>query len=207
MREPLCGRPAPTRSRHRRPPALSPRQFQRHRGSIDLRRAARRIRRRDRAVAGLSLGHYACCRASPLTMEDVLARDRHHLSRKPTSLSMTGGQIKDVLEDVCDNLFNADPYYQQGGDMVRVGGLAYTCTPAEAVGRTDFRTEARQRPHARGRQELQGGRMGLRQRTERRAGMGCVRKASALAARRRTGSAPASRLRGVDDNPGIAGQG
>ena len=37
---------------------------------------------------------------------------------------MTGGQIKDVLEDVCDNLFNADPYYQQGGDMVRVGGLS-----------------------------------------------------------------------------------
>ena len=36
---------------------------------------------------------------------------------------MTGSQIKDMLEDVCDNLFNADPYYQQGGDMVRVGGL------------------------------------------------------------------------------------
>ena len=48
---------------------------------------------------------------------------------------MTGGQIKDVLEDVCDNLFNADPYYQQGGDMVRVGGMAYTCAPAEGAGR------------------------------------------------------------------------
>ena len=48
---------------------------------------------------------------------------------------MTGGQIKDVLEDVCDNLFNADPYYQQGGDMVRVGGLSYTCTPNETVGK------------------------------------------------------------------------
>ena len=48
---------------------------------------------------------------------------------------MTGGQIKDVLEDVCDNLFNPDPYYQQGGDMVRVGGLSYTCTPAETVGK------------------------------------------------------------------------
>jgi sulfur-oxidizing protein SoxB len=48
---------------------------------------------------------------------------------------MTGSQIKDVLEDVCDNLFNADPYYQQGGDMVRVGGLTYTCTPAESVGK------------------------------------------------------------------------
>ena len=50
-------------------------------------------------------------------------------------LTMTGGQIKDVLEDVCDNLFNTDPYYQQGGDMVRLGGLAYACTPAETVGK------------------------------------------------------------------------
>ena len=48
---------------------------------------------------------------------------------------MTGSQIKDVLEDICDNLFNTDPYYQQGGDMVRVGGLAYTCSPNETVGK------------------------------------------------------------------------
>jgi len=39
---------------------------------------------------------------------------------------MTGADIKLILEDVADNLFNADPYYQQGGDMVRVGGLDYT---------------------------------------------------------------------------------
>ncbi len=47
----------------------------------------------------------------------------------------TGEMIKTILEDVCDNLFNPDPYYQQGGDMVRVGGLTYTCTPAEAMGK------------------------------------------------------------------------
>ncbi|MGD0639658.1 MAG: thiosulfohydrolase SoxB [Roseiarcus sp.] len=40
--------------------------------------------------------------------------------------AMTGAQLKTVLEDVADNLFNVDPYYQQGGDMVRVGGLGYT---------------------------------------------------------------------------------
>jgi len=40
-------------------------------------------------------------------------------------MTMTGGRLKEVLEDVADNLFNADPYYQQGGDMVRVGGVAY----------------------------------------------------------------------------------
>jgi sulfur-oxidizing protein SoxB len=48
---------------------------------------------------------------------------------------MTGETIKTILEDVADNLFNPDPYYQQGGDMVRVGGLAYTCDPAAAMGR------------------------------------------------------------------------
>jgi len=47
---------------------------------------------------------------------------------------MSGETIKSVLEDVCDNLFNPDPYYQQGGDMVRVGGLAYTIDPAAKIG-------------------------------------------------------------------------
>jgi sulfur-oxidizing protein SoxB len=70
----------------------------------------------------------------PMTMEDVMAQTA--ITYPETYVqSMTGSQIKDVLEDVCDNLFNADPYHQQGGDMVRVGGFAYTCTPAEAVGR------------------------------------------------------------------------
>jgi sulfur-oxidizing protein SoxB len=58
-----------------------------------------------------------------------------------TVTEMTGETIKTVLEDVCDNLFNPDPYYQQGGDMVRVGGLQYACNPLEAMGRriTDMR--------------------------------------------------------------------
>ena len=46
----------------------------------------------------------------------------------------TGADLKAILEDVCDNLFNPDPYLQQGGDMVRVGGLAYTCRPLEKMG-------------------------------------------------------------------------
>ena len=52
-----------------------------------------------------------------------------------TVTEMTGATIKTVLEDVCDNLFNPDPYYQQGGDMVRVGGLAYTCDPKAGSGK------------------------------------------------------------------------
>jgi len=51
-----------------------------------------------------------------------------------TVTEMTGETIKTVLEDVCDNLFNPDPYYQQGGDMVRVGGLEYVCRPNEKMG-------------------------------------------------------------------------
>jgi sulfur-oxidizing protein SoxB len=70
----------------------------------------------------------------PLTMEDLLSETA--ISYPETYVqTMTGRQIKDVLEDVCDNLFNADPYYQQGGDMVRVGGLSYTCAPAESAGK------------------------------------------------------------------------
>jgi sulfur-oxidizing protein SoxB len=48
---------------------------------------------------------------------------------------MTGAQLKAILEDVADNLFNPDPYYQQGGDMVRVGGLAYTIDVGQPIGR------------------------------------------------------------------------
>jgi S-sulfosulfanyl-L-cysteine sulfohydrolase len=69
----------------------------------------------------------------PITMEDVLAETAITYPETYTQ-SMTGAQLKDVLEDICDNLFNTDPYYQQGGDMVRVGGMSYTCSPAEAMG-------------------------------------------------------------------------
>jgi sulfur-oxidizing protein SoxB len=48
---------------------------------------------------------------------------------------MSGADIKAILEDVADNLFNTDPYYQQGGDMVRLGGLDYVCDPAESFGK------------------------------------------------------------------------
>ena len=47
---------------------------------------------------------------------------------------MTGKFLKEILEDVADNLFNPDPYYQQGGDMVRVGGLGYTIDPKKPIG-------------------------------------------------------------------------
>ncbi len=50
-------------------------------------------------------------------------------------MSMTGARLKEVLEDVADNLFNPDPYYQQGGDMVRVGGVSYSIDVNASAGR------------------------------------------------------------------------
>ncbi|GAB6053767.1 thiosulfohydrolase SoxB [Magnetospira thiophila] len=47
---------------------------------------------------------------------------------------MTGQTIKAILEDVGDNLFNPDPYYQQGGDMVRVGGMGFTFDIHQSIG-------------------------------------------------------------------------
>jgi len=70
----------------------------------------------------------------PLTMENLLAETA--ITYPETYVSrLTGSDIKNTLEDVCDNLFNPDPYYQQGGDMVRVGGFSYACTPSEKIGR------------------------------------------------------------------------
>lgn len=70
---------------------------------------------------------------SPITMEHVL--DQTCMTYPETyRTDMTGEQLKLVLEDVCDNLFNPNPYYQQGGDMVRLGGMNYTCEPGQTIG-------------------------------------------------------------------------
>ncbi len=59
---------------------------------------------------------------------------------------LTGETIKTILEDVADNLFNPDPYYQQGGDMVRVGGLQYAIDPKAATGARITRMELDGKP-------------------------------------------------------------
>lgn len=61
--------------------------------------------------------------------------DQMALTYPATTLNeFTGADIKTILEDVADNIFNPDPYFQQGGDMVRVGGLEYTCSPKAPMG-------------------------------------------------------------------------
>jgi S-sulfosulfanyl-L-cysteine sulfohydrolase len=69
-----------------------------------------------------------------------------------TVTTMTGATVKAVLEDVCDNLFHPDPYYQQGGDMVRVGGLTYACDPQAKMGQRidDLRLNGKPLDAARG---------------------------------------------------------
>ncbi len=68
-----------------------------------------------------------------ITMEHVM--DQTAITYPYTTVNeMTGEGVKEVLEDIADNLFNPDPYFQQGGDMVRVGGLQYTCDPSAKVG-------------------------------------------------------------------------
>ena len=68
-----------------------------------------------------------------ITREHVM--DQTAITYPWTTLSdLSGETIKTILEDVADNLFNPDPYYQQGGDMVRVGGMSYTCDPTAKAG-------------------------------------------------------------------------
>ncbi|MGM0675798.1 thiosulfohydrolase SoxB [Ectothiorhodospira marina] len=69
----------------------------------------------------------------PITFEHVM--DQTGLTYPAvTRNEMSGAMIKEILEDVADNLYNKDPFYQQGGDMVRVGGLQYSIDPTRSIG-------------------------------------------------------------------------
>jgi sulfur-oxidizing protein SoxB len=70
---------------------------------------------------------------SPITREDLYNTCALTYPNAYRS-EMTGEQIHTILEDVADNLFNTDPYYQQGGDMVRVGGMAYAIDVSKPQG-------------------------------------------------------------------------
>ena len=141
----------------------------------------------------------------PLTMEDVLAQTAVTYPQTYVQ-KMTGGQIKDVLEDVCDNLFNIDPYYQQGGDMVRVGGLAYTCNPNETVGKriSELKLDNGQALQA-GKPYKVAGWASVNEQTGAPVWDVVVRHLRSGKPPNR--AAPGVTLKGVEDNPGIAGLG
>jgi sulfur-oxidizing protein SoxB len=69
-----------------------------------------------------------------ITLEDVYAHTAITYANTWVR-EMTGSEIHQVMEDVADNLFHPDPYYRQGGDMVRLGGLTYTIDPSKSLGR------------------------------------------------------------------------
>jgi sulfur-oxidizing protein SoxB len=71
---------------------------------------------------------------STITVEDVMAQTGITYPGI-TMRDLTGTEIKDTLEDIADNLFNPDPYYRQGGDMVRTRGLSYACNARASAGR------------------------------------------------------------------------
>ena len=68
-----------------------------------------------------------------ITIDDLYTQTSMNYP-KVYRLEFTGKMLKDILEDVCDNLFNKDPFLQQGGDMVRVGGMGYTVAPKLEIG-------------------------------------------------------------------------
>jgi sulfur-oxidizing protein SoxB len=69
-----------------------------------------------------------------ITLEDVYS---HTAVTYPNTWvrQMSGAEIQGIMEDVADNLFHPDPYYRQGGDMVRMGGLTYAIEPGKPMGR------------------------------------------------------------------------
>ena len=95
------------------------------------------LRQRNEAQIALSPGFRWGTTILPgqtITMEQVL--EQTSMTYPETYVrDMTGQDIKAVLEDVADNLFNPDPFYQQGGDMVRVGGMHYRIDTEAGFGR------------------------------------------------------------------------
>ena len=110
-----------------------------------------------------------------ITMEHLL--DQTAITYPYTTVNpLSGETIKTILEDVADNLFNPDPYYQQGGDMVRVGGLRYALDPTAPQGKRITRMAALRRQADRRGEDVQGRGLGAGRRggasRRRRAGVG-----------------------------------
>jgi S-sulfosulfanyl-L-cysteine sulfohydrolase len=105
-------------------------------GTLDDVYCAALLAERDAEIAlspGIRWGN-SILPGQPITFEDVTngcAMSYPNCYR----MTMTGARLREILEDVADNLFNPDPYYQQGGDMVRTGGLGFTLDVAAGAGK------------------------------------------------------------------------
>jgi sulfur-oxidizing protein SoxB len=114
-------------------PAVPAWQLQRHRRPAAARCTDGCAECRDRLLPGLPLGHQPAGRPGDhARVAD--GHDRHHLSVHHGDADVRQHH-QDHSGRCGDNLFNPDPYYQQGGDMVRVGGLQYSCDPQAVMGK------------------------------------------------------------------------
>jgi sulfur-oxidizing protein SoxB len=142
----------------------------------------------------------------PILMEHLM--DQTAITYPFTTVNeMTGEMIKTVLEDVCDNLFNPDPYYQQGGDMVRVGGLTYACDPNARMGGRISEMMLKGKPIEAGKKYKVAGWAPVSEEAK-RAGGEPIWDVMARYLRDRKVVKPLAlnlpRLRGVEGNPGMA---
>ena len=111
--------------------------------------------------------------ASLLPGQDITREDVYNATAitypNAYRMTMTGARLKEIMEDVADNLFYPDPYYQQGGDMVRVGGHVLHHRRQQARRPAHLRHDAgSDRQADRSRARLHRGRLGQRQRRHRR---------------------------------------
>jgi sulfur-oxidizing protein SoxB len=141
-----------------------------------------------------------------ITFEDVM--DQTAITYPYVTVSeITGEMIKTILEDVADNLFNPDPYYQQGGDMVRVGGLRYAIDPEASTGRRISRLELGGKPLEAGKRYKVAGWAPVSEEA-RVAGGEAIWDLVARHLRARKTLAPPQlnlpRVEGVEGNPGMA---
>jgi sulfur-oxidizing protein SoxB len=128
-----------------------------------------------------------------------------------TVTEMTGETIKTILEDVADNLFNPDPYYQQGGDMVRVGGLRYAIEPAARMGSRISDLRLGDRPLEAGKRYKVAGWAPVAEEARQAGGKPVWELVEAWLAARPDGRVPARQINtpkliGVEGNPGLASQ-
>ncbi len=138
----------------------------------------------------------------PITFEHVMTQTA--ITYPTATLSeVSGEQIKVILEDVADNLFNEDPYYQQGGDMVRVGGLKYTIDPTKKIGKRITDMELNGKPLSASKKYRLAGWASI----EKREGTpiwevvaGYIRDQDAV----RIKELNVPRIKGLGDNPGLA---
>ena len=138
-----------------------------------------------------------------ITMERLL--DQTAITYPAVTVNeFTGARLKAVLEDVADNLFNPDPYLQQGGDMVRVGGLRYRCTPNAASGQRIDELRLGDTPVDAAKTYKVAGWAAVGEGIEGRPVWDVVAEYLGAHARVPTLTPEVPALRGVDQNPGIA---